>query len=174
MGDKKRSGHPLKVSNYTTRRVLRAVRNEPFKSSVTLTAQVNTNVKEKDKISNTIFKRIALSYGLRAYRPCYKPKLTADHICKRLAFAKDYGDKTNRFWCNVLFTDETRLKRHAKDTRLRVRRPKNERHSTRFAAPTLKYGGDSIMFWGVFNWYGQGPLVLVEDTLIISIMQICF
>ena len=91
--------------------------------------------------------------------------MAAYHIRKRLAFAKDYGDKTNRFWCNVEFTDETRLQRHAKDTRLRVRRPKNERHSTRFAAPTLKYGGDSIMFWGVINWHGQGPLILVEDTL---------
>ena len=47
MGDKKRSGRPLKVSNYTTRRVLRAMRNEPFKSSGTLTAQVNTNVRKR-------------------------------------------------------------------------------------------------------------------------------
>ena len=93
--------------------------------------------------------------GLKVYRPCYKPFLTPDHIRERLAFAKEYQNRTNRFWCNVLFVDEIFLRLHPKDTRLRVRRRRGEKFERRYIQPSFKFGGGGIMFWELLVGEGK-------------------
>ncbi|CAH1760180.1 1387_t:CDS:2 [Entrophospora sp. SA101] len=31
--------------------------------------------------------------------------------------------------------------------------------------PTVKFGGESVMFWGCFGWHGVGPLIVVEGNM---------
>lgn len=165
MKDKERAGRPLKADDRTIRRIVHSVRKQPYATSNTLTREINTGVQEEKQISPTTFRRIALKKGLKAYRPCVKPNLTPDNVRDRLLFARQYENRTNRFWCQVIFADETRLTLHSVDTRLRVRVRRGERASPNYCQFSWKYGGGSIMFWSFITWAGQGPLVLIEGNL---------
>lgn len=165
MSDKQRAGRPLKIDDQGKRRIVRIIKKQPFTSSTVLTREFNGQVEEEKQISTTTFKRVAKMKGLKSYRPCVKPLLTPNNIRARLAFAREHQDKTNRFWSNVLFADETSLYLCPKDTRSRVRRRQGERYKADHVKPSFKYRGGSLMFWGIISWKGQGPLVMIEGTL---------
>ena len=165
MKDNQRSGRPPKIDKYMERRIVRAIKKNPFKSSVVLTQEVNQGIDEEKKVSNSAFKQTAIGKGIRAYKPVVKPKLDPKHIRTRLNFARNFGNMCDRFWQNVLYADEVSLQLHPTDKRRRVRRSRGERYKAPYTEPSYSYHGGSIMFWGIIGWHGQGPLVLIEDTL---------
>ena len=129
MEDNQRSGRPPKIDKYMERRILRAIKKNPFKSSVVLTQEINQGMDEEKQISNSSLKQTAIKNDIRAYKPAVKPKLEPIHIRTRLDFARNYGNMSNRFWQNVLYADEVSLQLHPADRRRRVRRARGERYT---------------------------------------------
>ena len=68
-------------------------------------------------------------------------------------------------WNKVVFSDESRFGLFHSDGRARVWRRVGERYHPDCLAPTVKFGGGSVMVWGCFSWWGVGPLVVVKGTL---------
>ena len=63
-----------------------------------------------------------------------------------MKYANDNLEKPFLYWSRVLWSDETKIE------------PKN-------TIPTVKHGGDSIMFWGSFSSSGVGSLHKVDEIM---------
>ena len=81
---------------------------------------------EENQISNSAFKQTVIRKGIRAHKPAVKPKLEPINIRARLDFARNFGNKCNRFWQNILYADEVSLQLHSADRSRRVRRSRDE------------------------------------------------
>lgn len=105
---------------------------------------------------STVKRRLQKEFGLRAYRICKKPKLSAKNIKDRLEFFRLYGEWTEEQWSKVLFTDETLIKQFSSNV-LTVRRPVSQRYNPRYTLPTVKHC-PSVMVWGGISSRGRGPI----------------
>lgn len=165
MVDQHRVGRPLKVTSPIRRRIVRAASNNPFRTSTEIAREVNIGIERESQVCSRTVRGHLVMNGLRARRPCRKPKLTANQVRLRRDFATEYKDKDLRFWRNVLFCDETALRLRPDNRRLMVRRRPGERYNDNNLVPTYSHGGGNIMFWGCISLYGQGELFRVTETL---------
>ena len=72
--------------------------------------------------------------------------MEANHNKVRLEFSKMHIDKSQSFWENVLWTDETKLELFGKSHQLYVTRHKNEAYKEKSTVTTVKHEGGSVMF----------------------------
>lgn len=101
-------------------------------------------------------------YGRAAVK---KPFISKKNKRARLEFAREYLHWTSDEWKNVAFSDETKFNLVGSDGRQYVRRPRGARNNVRYQMPTVKFGGGSVMVWGVFSAYGVGPLVRINERM---------
>jgi len=87
-------------------------------------------------------------------------------MSRRFTFAEMHRERDMRFWRNVIFCDEVSFQLFPNDRRNKVQRPKRQRNEQKYSAKSYAHQGGSLMFWGAINFYGQGNLVLVENSLI--------
>ena len=98
-------------------------------------------------------------------RPRRTPLLKKRHKKERLIFAKEYLDKPQSFWENVLWTDETKIELFGNAHKRFVYRRRNEAYKEKNTLPTVKHGGGSIMLWGCFAASGTGGLDRIEGIM---------
>ena len=148
-----RSGRPRCTSKETDRLIRRHAVATPTASSSYIASQLPADVTPS---SSTIRRRLLHDFQLRARRPARWPLLTKKNITDRLAFAHKYHDWTEDDWARVLFSDESTIQQfHSYVTH--VRRPKGQRFSPRYIAPTIKQSS-SQMVWSAISVHGTGPL----------------
>lgn len=94
-----------------------------------------------------------------------KPWISKVNRGKRLAFTKDYFNKDQEFWRNVIFTDESKFNLFGSDGRTMVWRQPNMELDSKNTTPTVKHGGGSVMVWGCFSASGVGNLVFIEGIM---------
>jgi len=81
-------------------------------------------------------------------------KLTSKKNKKtRLQFVKDHLNWTIEDWKKVVFSDESKFNLFG-DGRQHIRHPIGTRNNVRYQIPTVKYGGESVMVWGIFSAQG--------------------
>lgn len=85
---------------------------------------------------------------LNGQRPRKKPLLKKRHKKERLIFAKEYLYKSQSFWENVLWTDETKIELFDNAHQQFVYRRRSEAYKEKIILATVKYGGGSMMLWG--------------------------
>ena len=78
------------------------------------------------------------------------------HKKKQLIFPKEYPDKPQSFWENVLWTTETKIELFGNAHQQFVYRLHNEAYKEKNTLPTV--GGGFIMLWGCFAASGTGGL----------------
>jgi hypothetical protein len=94
-----------------------------------------------------------------------KPYISKVNRGKRLIFANQYILRDQRFWNNVLFTDESKFNLFGSDGRVKVWRKPNTELDIKNTTSTVKHGGGSVMVWGCFSAAGVGNLVFIDGIM---------
>lgn len=161
--DLKRSGRPKKTSNVDDRNILRLSKQNRFKPPSEIRVEVNETLTEP--ISTDTVKRRLRDNGFFGRIALKKPLLKPQHRQKRLEFARKYRNWTMDQWKLVLWSDETKIEFFGTKRRQYVRRKEGERYKKQCIAPTVKFGGGSVMIWGCFSYAGVGDLVKIEGIM---------
>ena len=114
-----------------------------FKKNPTVSAKDLQKSLEHANISvdeSTIHKTLNKN-GVHGRTSQKKPHLSNINIVERLKFAKEHLDVPQRYWLNILWTDETTVELFGRNTQHYVRRKK--RHST----PTSKPHPNCKVWW---------------------------
>ena len=96
------------------------------------------------------------------------PLISNPNSIKRLYFAYEHLNLNVYDWKNYLFSDETKFYLINLDGKTYVRHRVGEEFDKRCTKMTVKHGGSSLMYWGVFLSLGTGPLVLIKGTSMIN------
>ncbi|KAG2465172.1 TCB1 transposase, partial [Polypterus senegalus] len=155
-------GRRRKIDDKSKRRIIRMVTKEPRKTSKEIQGELQA---QGTSVSDRTIRRRLSQSGLHGRQPRRTPLLKTNHKNARLEFAKLHVDKPQRFWENVLWTDETKTELFAKAHQLYVHRWKNEAYQEKNTVPSVKHGGCSVMFWGCFAASGTGCLESVQGTM---------
>jgi hypothetical protein len=86
-------------------------------------------------------------------------------VQKRRQWEKSFGQKNLKFWKHVGFSDESKFMLFGSDGRLYCRRRPGEALAPQNVQPMVKYGGRSVMVWGVITWNGVGCLIRVVGKM---------
>lgn len=100
--------------------------------------------------------------GIYGRTPPRKPLLTKKNIAARLKFAREHIDTPQRYWQNVLWTDETKIELFGKNTQHYLWRRKATAYRHENIIPTVKDGGGNLMIWACFAASGPGQLAIIE------------
>jgi len=113
----------------------------------------------KDISARTVRRRL-IKAKLYARRPIKKPRLTPRIRRLRLAFARRYQSWTSDDWSQVIFSDETKVSLYQSDGPPLIRRPIGKRLLLKYIKPTLRFGGGSLMCWGMDSY--SFPCIIVN------------
>ncbi|KAJ8389099.1 hypothetical protein AAFF_G00123050 [Aldrovandia affinis] len=103
--------------------------------------------------------------GLKSCKARKKPFINEKQRRDRLRFAKDHKDWTVEDWSKVIFFDESNFQLCPTPGHLMVRRRPGEACKPQCLAPTVKFGGGSVMIWGCFTKAGIGQICLCEGRM---------
>ena len=116
------------------------------------------------KVSVCTVKRYLCKNNLHGRVASKKPLLNSVQIKKRIRWCKAYSLFTTTDWSKVIFSDECRVEKHS-SLRKFVRRPINDRFKSRYVTKTIRYGGYSVLVWGIIKADGKRMLVRCPQIL---------
>ena len=122
----------------------RHLRNRKLTASSTANLVIGTRGRPIHR--TTVGKRLG-DHGIRCRRPAKVPVLSVRHRRQRLQWARANINNVN--WNSVLFSDESRFNLFNADGRVRVYRRRNERYADNCVIEHERYGGGSVMVWGL-------------------------
>ncbi|KAF7692177.1 Transposable element Tcb2 transposase [Cucumispora dikerogammari] len=85
-----------------------------------------------------------------AGEPVSKPRLSQVQKNKRLEICREWSFQNNEFFNNVIFSDETKFNLKNSDGQTFVWKKLSERLEEKNIKKTVKFGGGSVMFLGLF------------------------
>jgi transposase len=112
----------------------------------------------KNEISRATVQRRIKEFGLKPYVARKKPLLTPEQKENRFQWAKEHLDWTVDDWKRVAFSDETPLCLFQSYGRKWIWVFPGEQLLDENVNKTVKHGGGKIQFWGIFTWWGAGPV----------------
>ena len=156
---KKQRGNRLKVTPANLQTMRRAWSRNPF-----LAAKVirSNNASLHHLSVRTVQDAMRKKLGLPCMRAAKKPALTPQQLQKRLQFARQYEDKSEDWWCGVLYSDESTFRLGAK-TRPHIfcRRQRGvNRYKARYTIRYVRHN-EGLTAWGCFSGAGPGNLVVL-------------
>lgn len=158
-----RTGRPRKTSPRDDRVMARMSLENRFKTA----AEISRNLSSTSdiKVSRQTVSRRLRDSGLLARVPAKKPLISKKNQKARLAFANEHVVWTSDKWSRVHFSDESKYNVIGSDGQRYVRRRTGERLSIRCVQKTVKFGGGSVMVWGIMSASGCGPLVRLQGSV---------
>ena len=144
-----RADCPSTVSDRDRRALVREVTKNPM---VTLTELQHCSVERGEPSRRTTISAALHQSGLYGLK---KPFLGKGNMTACLEFAKRHlKDSTMRN--KILWSDETKIELYGLNIKRHVWKKPGTGHQLANTIPTVKYGGGSIMLWGMFfsnrNW----------------------
>jgi len=158
--DAKRNGRPLKTTERERRLLCRTSKMNPFWTA----REVWNASRSMPNVSLTTVKRYLRQNNLLGRVAARKPLLNALQIKRRIKWCKAYLAFGAPQWNKVIFSDECRIERHS-SRRTFVRRPINSRFDYRYVLKTVKYGGYSVLVWGLIKADGTRMLIRCPHIL---------
>ena len=133
-----RTGRPALIDERHKRRIKRISISQPHLSSSEISIEFSKFTKQS--ISPQYVRKISFKSGLRSYVAKRKPFLTKNMKKKRFNFAKKYSNKTDEFWSNVVFSDESYISINLGSIINRVRRFRSsDLYSSQFISQKVKH-----------------------------------
>ncbi len=160
LANKKSSGRSAGTNKREDRSIVRMATKDRFLSARKL---ANKFKEETGKIIS--YKSVIQAAGLKARIPARKPLISLKNRRQRLEFAKEHHVWTQGQWDKVFFSDESKFNLMGNDGRNFTWRRPGERLSTKCVKKTVKFGGGSVMVWGIMSAAGVGPLVRIQGTV---------
>ena len=149
-------GRPRKLSDRAVRAIVNIARSEKLTASKVLDkVPINVSVRT---IQRTLNECEHMHFGPMQVRP----RLTADHIKKRLKWCKDHSKKLVEDWTNVVFTDEKRFVLDGPDGQAKYWSDKRLPKEIFSKRPR---GGGGVMVWAGISSKGKTPLVVFNGNL---------
>ena len=99
--DNKRSGRPRKTTARDDRPIRRVAVHSPRSSSKKMRSALLAH--GTDVSCKTVKRRLTKDFGLKAFKPAKKPRLTPAMKLKRLNFAKKHINWSREQWSRVIF-----------------------------------------------------------------------
>jgi transposase len=154
-----RRGRPSKLSERDTRRLFQIIKKDR-------TAELE-DIHEKfgkDASKRTIQRKL-LSSGIRSRSAVKKPFISKVNAMRRLMWCRGRRGWSLKDWKRVIWSDECKIELWQGSRDRRIRRTSLERFHQGCIAPTVKYGGGSLMVWACFRWDKLGPIVVIDGTM---------
>ena len=150
------------------RRMLNEVKKNPRVSAEDLQKSLeHGNI----SVDESMIRKTQNKNGVLGRTPRKKPLLSKKNIAARLKFAKVHLDVPQRYWQNILWTDETTVELFGRITQHNVWRKKGTAQQHQNLIPTVKYGGGSIMVWSCFAASGPGQLAIINGKMNSQVYQ---
>lgn len=158
-----RKGRPRKISKKGGRKIVRMIKKKPKTTSSELAAHLRDHLGVQ---AHPIIVRRALhraGYSARVARK--KPLISKKNKKRRMEFANEFIGKDNDFWCQVLFSDESKFNIYRSNGRILVWRKPNTELEPKHLQGTAKHGGGGVMVWGCMAASGVGELEFIEGNM---------
>ena len=94
-----------------------------------------------------------------------KPYISEKNKMRRLKFATEHIIWTEEQWDYVPFSDESKFDLFGCDGRRFIRRSPKERYLPQCTKSSVKFGGGSVMVFGMISTFGTGPLVRLHSKI---------
>lgn len=153
-----RSGRPPVSTNREDNMLYRMVRKSPTKSLNQLVSDWGVGSRQ------TISKRL-IEKGLLSHKMVEKPVLTKKSQQSRLEWCKERASWNFDKWSTVAFSDESNFTLMNRKTSVFCRRYKHEKYENQFLKRKMQGGAGSIGVWGVFNFFGMGPIQAYSNRM---------
>lgn len=157
------TGAPRKTTVREDRCIVRMSMKDRFETAASICREFNRNTGKS--ISRDTVSRRLNEAGLKSWVPLCKPLISKKNQKLRLAFANQHCLWSEDRWNVVFFSDESKFNIFGSDGRVHVRRKSGERFSKQCTKKTVKFGGGSVMVWGVISSFGVGPLVRLHGKV---------
>lgn len=159
----KKSGRPRTIPTRLARKIARdfncGISKSPNDVAVGLRNSSMVEVGERT-IRRTLGRR-----GMAAYTKKKKPSLTDAHKRQRVEWAKRVRNWTRENWRKVLFSDETKMNVCGSDGIRYTWKKRGAVDREHNIEKTRRFGGGSVMVWGVFGFSGVGNACRIEHGL---------
>lgn len=142
-------------------------RRNRFSTARTLQIQL-LNATGTQAFTQTVRRRLhAVNLRSRSSKKC--PLLTRAHKRRRLEWAHQHQNWNVEDWGRCLFSDETRVRLHSSDGRVKVWRNRGERYIENHVTYHQAYGGGSITVWGGISQTRRTELVMLGNATMNSV-----
>ena len=109
-----------------------------------------------DVSCKTVKRRLTKDFGLKAFKPAKKTRLTPAMKLKRLNFAKKHINWSREQWSRMIFSDESCLQQFG-SRKYSVWRPVGKRFDEKYTQQTMKHS-PKIMIRGAMSVKGTAGL----------------
>ena len=163
LAEKKKTGRPRKTTIREDREIVRMSMKDRFETAASISREFSKT--SGKSISRDSVSRRLKDRGLYAMVPLSKPLVSKKNQKTRLAFAAKHVVWSEEQWNQVWFSDESKFNVFGSDGRVHVRRKTGERFSPNCVKTTVKFGGGSVMVWGMISSSGVGPLIRLHGKV---------
>ena len=158
-----KTGRPHNTSAREDRIMQRMSLKDRFKSCTEIKRVMNSILFVN--VSRQTVSRRMQEIGLVNRIPRKKLLVSSKNKKKRLEFANRYVIWTYENWAKVFFSDESKINLFGNDGKNNIKRHIGKRLSGKCTKKTVKFGGGSVMVFGMFSSQGTTPLVWLQTRV---------
>ena len=166
---KKPPGRPRKTTAREDRLIVKNSKKDRFATATAISK--NTKTDFGISVSRHMVSRRLNEKCLFSRVPSTKPFISNKNQRSRKKFATEHVTWTEEQWDYVHFSDESKFNLFGSDGRRFVRRNVTERYYPKCIKSSVKFGGGSVMVFGMISAAGPGPLVRLHGRINASVYK---
>ena len=160
---RKSTGRPRITTKSEDRAMVKLVKKDRFQTAAAVSRE--TSIQLGKPLSRKTVSRRFGEQQLLARAPAVKPLISPKNKNCRVAFANEHALWSQGKWQTVHFSDESKFLLIGSDGKTYVRRKVGEELSPKCLKASIKFGGGSVMVWGMISGESVGPLMRLQGKI---------